>query len=204
MEARIETLRRTQHGHARTQHEHPRTQHGHARTQHEHARTQHQHPGTPNTNYCFTLKCLGALTAAAVVAGGITLAITAKAGAAATVGAAALAGGTAAVVAGPIAGILALIGLISAVCLLPFLFSNSCTVRTSPGYVYTNPSTRLYQPTIFAPVPVFGGPVHHHGHHGHTHNHGHIVDTGHHGHSHQHGHIDVGHGHSHHHGHNPF
>ena len=92
MEAKRDRTSRTQHGHTRTQHEHPITQHEHARTQHEHPRTQHQHartlhqhPGTlsNNTNYCFMLKCLAALTAAAVVAGGIALAVTAKAGTAA-------------------------------------------------------------------------------------------------------------------------
>src|SRR5690606_20347153 len=110
----------------------------------------------------FMLKCLAALTAAAVVTGGIVLA-TAKASTVALVGFAAVA---AAAPLAPIAGVLAILGVIGAICLLPFLFSgnNSYSVR-APGYVYTRPSYyQPYQPTIF-PTPIIGGPVlHEHGH----------------------------------------
>ncbi|BCA95848.1 hypothetical protein TUM19329_22090 [Legionella antarctica] len=148
------------------------------------------HPRTTQTasdntvNYSFMLKCLGALTAAAVVTGGIALA-TAKVSTAALIGVSAVA---AAAPLAPIAGVLAVLGIIGAICLLPFLFSgnNSYTVR-APGSFHTRPT--YYQPTIF-PTPVYGGSLfdvrhqHHHGPidigHGTVHPHGHGSNVHHH------------------------
>lgn len=144
-----------------------------------------------NANYWFILKCLGAITAAAVITAGIIVAVAAKASVATLAGVA-----TSAVLAGPIAPLAGLLVLIGAVCLLPFLFVGDSCARVSTqsyGLVYG----RSYQPTFYPPTPVIIGG----GGYGNSHQHGHGGvfggSTG----GTVHGHDGGGHGHSHSHPH---
>ncbi|KTD78393.1 hypothetical protein [Legionella waltersii] len=105
-----------------------------------------------NTNYYFLLKCLGALTAAAVITAGIVGAVMYKASAATAVGFAV--GATASAPIAPfILGPMLLIAL-GAVCLLPFIF---CT-GSSSGYTYprtTSVYTGAHYPPSYTPFPTF-------------------------------------------------
>lgn len=175
-----------------------------ARVEHQHARQSSQlkkAPQVDETNYNFILKCLGALTAAALITAGAIALIAAKSGVATAAGLAFGAAATAS--AAPI--ILPVIGvfvLLAAICSLPFLFSGSSTYTTVNRPVYGNYGYD-YSPTIFTRVVRtgdFGGGHHHH--HGHGDNfggHNHIDVGGGHHHGHGGGHVEVGGGH--HHGH---
>ena len=152
------------------------------------------------TNYSFILKCLGALTAAALITAGALALIAAKSGAATAAGLAfgAVATASAAPIVLPIIGVFV---LFAAICTLPFLFSGSSTYTTvnrpvyGGGYGYRSP---YYSPTIFTPVVTTGGifGTEHHHDHGGGHHHGHVDVGGGHHHGHGGGHVEVG-GHQH-------
>lgn len=148
-----------------------------------------------DTNYSFLLKCMAALTAAAVITAGIIAAVTLKSAAVATTAVAAKMMLASAFVFTPIFPIaLVVIGL---VCVLPFLFgcnNNTYTTlrTTTPGYGYTGyngygnygfysqPSTHYHGQQS---TSVYTPDSHMHGHttsgtmHGHDTSHVHSHDT---------------------------
>ncbi|KTD55715.1 hypothetical protein Lsan_3267 [Legionella santicrucis] len=147
------------------------------------------------TNYSFLLKCMAALTAAAVATAGIFAAISLKSAAATTTTIAAkMAFASAFTPIFPIA--LVLIGL---VCVLPFLFSRNTTYMPSRTVTTGYNSFGFYSPS-YSTASVYTD-SHHHGHQDtgsvYTSSHVHGHDNHVHGHdSHAHGHDSNTHGHS--------
>lgn len=143
-----------------------------------------------HTNYSFLLKCMTALTAAAVVTAGVIAAVSLKSGAATTTTIAtkmAIASAFAFTPLFPIA--LVLIGL---VCVLPFLFGRNNTTYTSVRTA--TPGSNMFG---FYSTPSYSTPVYTNSHY-HGHDMGTVYNTGNvHGHdSNMHGHDSHTHGHS--------
>ncbi|STX28570.1 Uncharacterised protein [Legionella beliardensis] len=144
----------------------------------------------PRKNHHFMLKCMAALTGVAVASTVALLAFSAKSTALAastTLMAAAAVAPAAAPLFLPILPIAAVMLTIGGVCLLPFLFGNSCRNPGYRPYATAYATTPSYQPTFYgrpravytngvAPAPYVG---HHHnhpnaysGHHHHGHGNG--------------------------------
>lgn len=158
------------------------------------AKTEPNSKPVDNTNFYFILKCMAALTAAALVTAGFIAFIAMKTSAVVMAGIAAKTMFAAAVATSPfipVVGVLAFIGLVAAACILPFIFSGSSssytTVRTTPAYntgwgwgsgwgsstlfVPSNPVYDSHRHGHYNPV-YNGGPIHVGGHHdGHHHDH---------------------------------
>lgn len=116
-------------------------------------------PETKKTDYNFLLKCMAALTSAALLTAGAVAIVAAKSGAAGA-GAAGLLAASA--VAGPIGALAAIIGLvtlIAAACILPCLFGGR---RNSVAYVSNPPNYRPWSWWSTPVVSVPTAPVHVH------------------------------------------
>ncbi len=140
------------------------------------------------TNYSFIINCLGALAAAAVIAAAVIVAFALKASTAAAAGLTAktmlAASASLASIFPAIIPIVGIILLVSAVCLLPFLFRRSNVYAvSSPSYIggfgsYSGGYPGIYQPGFFQSYPSSTAthvhtspPVHGHDSGGGYHNH---------------------------------